>query len=187
MPDFLKASIYEILKLLHISGAIVWIGAIITLEYLFTQAESARDAQGIRRLISFNAWLTKRLYVPASLSTIIFGVLATWQAWQFTSFWVLLGLVLYVIMFLMGVTYFSPQAERIMKMYEEGGDDSPVARAAVRKYMLLERLDMVVMYVALVDMVFKPQGADPRFLIVSAIGAVAFGLHAMRGYNKMAG
>lgn len=187
MPDILRASVYDFLKLVHVIATVVWIGAAVTLEYQFAQAEGARDAQGVRRLIAFNAWLTKRLYVPTSLSTVIFGVLAVWQGpWQFTQFWVLVGIGLYVVLFLMGVTYFSPEAERIMKLYEEGGDASPAAHQRAQKYMLLERVDLILMFVAVVDMIFKPQTAgDLRFWIVSALGAAVLGGLAMRGKKQM--
>lgn len=150
------------------------------------QAESAGDAQGLRRLISFNAWLTKRLYVPASLSTVIFGTLAVWQGpWKFSDFWVSLAFVLYLVLFLMGVAFFSPEAERILKVYEESGDASPAARQRVQKYMLLERVDLTLLYVAVVDMVFKPQTAgDLRFWGVAAVGALVLMALGLRGHKK---
>jgi uncharacterized membrane protein len=91
---------YEFLLFVHISASIVWIGAGFLLLILGLRADRTDDEAGIERILEDNAWLATRLFIPASLTVVVAGVLLTVDGpWEFSQLWVVLGLIGYAATF----------------------------------------------------------------------------------------
>ena len=162
---------YELLLFIHISGSIVWIGAGVLSLALATTYDRESDEIAIKRFLHDQEWLAMKLFVPASLVTVVFGVALVIEsdAWTFSYLWIVLGLVGYAATFVTGVFVLRPASERIAAdMEREGGRLTPELRVRIRKLIVMARVDYLTFAIVVLDMVVKPTGDDAGVLIAMA-------------------
>jgi hypothetical protein len=165
---------YEILLFLHLTAAIVWIGSNVLLQILATMTERAGDDVTFAKLFSYTAVLGPRLFVPAGLLTVIFGIgMVADGPWSFDMLWLVLALVGFAAAFGVGVAVFKPEAERIAAMIERDGGMTAESTSAARRFVALTRLDLVVLVVIVFDMAIKPTADDVGALLVMALALAA--------------
>jgi uncharacterized membrane protein len=177
-------STYELLTFLHITSAIIWLGAGFVLTLLVFGAEREGDAMreaGYHRDVP---WLAPRLFIPASFATLIFGVLLVIDgSWSLDQLWVMVGLVGWLVSWGMGFFYFRTEGERIGAMAAERGPADPEVRARIRRLNILDRFQVLILFVVVADMVLKPTGDDAGVLVIGALvigAAMAAALASMR-------
>lgn len=172
---------YELLLFLHIVAAIVWLGSGLFLQILATRAERANDAEGLRRVAADSAALSEKLFIPASLATLIFGVLLVIDGpWTFDTLWIVLGLVGYLGTFLTGVLVMKPGSENLAALMEREGMSVP-AEIEIRKLLTKARVDTIVLYLVVAVMALKPTGDDVGILVaLAAIVVAGLGYVALR-------
>ena len=162
-------STYELLLLLHIVAVIVWLGAALALTLLILRAELARDNAAKAEINAGSEWLAVRVFIPASLSTLIFGVLAMVEGpWGLDQLWVAVGLAGWAVSFLTGILYFKPETERVEALVSEQGAESPEVQRRLDQMELIGRIELTVLFVVVGDMVIKPTGDDTGILIAGA-------------------
>jgi uncharacterized membrane protein len=170
-------SLYELLLFLHILAAIVWIGSGTLLNVLAYRARSANDNEALGRIASEAAGLSNKLFLPASLATLVFGVLVVIEGdLSFGDLWVVLGLVGIAATIVTGAAIIGPRSGEISGMLERDGV-TPEAGTKITQLLTLGRIDLVVLYLVVADMVLKPTGDDVGVLIAMAvilIAAIAF-------------
>ncbi len=175
---------YELLLFLHIAAAIVWLGAGFLIAVLISGAERAGDGMreaGYHRDVG---WLAPRLFIPASMATLIFGILAGIDGnWDFGALWIDLALLGWLASFLLGILYFKPEGERIGEMAEERGPGDPELRGRIFRLNWVDRVQVTLLFLVVADMVSKPTGDDGGILIVGALilaAAIVAALSAIR-------
>jgi uncharacterized membrane protein len=100
-------SLVLLLKVIHVLAAITAVGANLTYTYWLRYAGTDRDRlawtmKGIRRLDNFIA-------TPAYVVLGITGVLMVLAgAFSFTTGWIVVALVLYVLMVILGIAFYAP-------------------------------------------------------------------------------
>jgi uncharacterized membrane protein len=107
---------------------------------------------------------------------VIFGIalVIESEAWSFDQLWIVLGLVGFATTFVTGLFMIKPASERIgAAMEREGGRLTPQLRTDIRKLIVMARLDYVVLFLVIADMVIKPIGDDVGVLIGMAAILVA--------------
>jgi uncharacterized membrane protein len=173
---------YEVLLFLHIAFAIVWLGSALLLQVLGWRAVSADDRERIASLLADGDWLTNRLFIPSSLAVLVLGVLLTVEGpWSFGDLWIVLGLTGYAATFLTGLLFLSRQVRTVASVMERDGGMSPAAVAETKKLFLIGQVDLVLLYVVVLDMALKPSGDDVGTLVLmAAILLVATALAAWR-------
>lgn len=183
MGDF-----YELLLFLHITSAIIWLGAGFLLLVQITSAERGEDRARHLGFYREIGWLSPRLFIPASLSTFVFGVLLVIDGpWGFDQLWIQIGLIGYLASFFTGLLYFKPTGERVGELVQEHGPGHPEIDRRLRPMALVDRFQVLVLFTVVADMVFKPTGDDTGLLIAGAVilalGAVVTvtGLQRLRG------
>jgi uncharacterized membrane protein len=150
------ATWYDIWKLLHVLAAIVWVGGALMLNILAwfalrsklpgRRAEFAREAEKVGM----------RLFAPAGLLLVIMGfVLVEKGNWGY-HLWVILGLIAYGLSFLTGLLFIGPESGRIGKAIETEGPESPTVAARIDRILLISRIELVILFLVVVDMVLKP-------------------------------
>jgi uncharacterized membrane protein len=160
---------YEFLLFVHISAAVIWIGAGFLLVVLALRAERENDEAQIARILDDNAWLATRLFIPASLTVFAAGVLLTIDGpWEWDQLWVVLGLLGYLTTFLTGLTILRPRGDRIAEAVERDGRLTAASLADARRLLALARIDYVVLFLVIADMAVKPTGDDVGLLIAMA-------------------
>ena len=176
---------YELLLLLHIVAAIVWLGSGLLLQILAYRAERAGDDAKLARIADDAAELGTVLFLPASVLTLVFGVLVTIEGpWGLDQLWIVLGLAGYAATFLTGVLVMKPTSERIAALIERDGMSSE-ALLEIRRLLVKGRVDTVVLYLVVGVMTLKPTGDDVGLLavmavlVVAGVGYVLARLHAL--------
>ena len=173
---------YSIFKFLHVAAAVCWVGGGVVLMYLGILAARAKDEDAQMTVIKQTAGLAMNWFIPASLSTVIFGAVAATLYNLWGEAWVILGLLGFVATFCTGNFVIRPTADAIAAAESAGKRDVAVAHGG--KLMQVAKFDYVMLFTVIADMVLKPAWSDIVLLIVMAVvlaaGAALFLLPALR-------
>jgi uncharacterized membrane protein len=162
---------YELLLFLHISFAIMWIGAGMLFHILGFRADRAHDEAAMRKIFDDLVALANVFFIPSSLLVLVFGIalVAESDFLAFDELWIVVGFVGFAITFLTGLLWIKPQSERVKKMIDRDGGMSPVAYRAAQRMIVFSRLDYVVLYLVVFDMVVKPTKDDTWTLVAMGV------------------
>ncbi len=165
---------YEFLLFVHIAMAATWIGGAAMIQFFALRALGSADPTRPATLARDVEWVSTRVLIPASLLTVVAGVLLVIDAdfWSFGDDWIVIGLVLFAITFLAGALFFGPESGRIGKLIEAEGASSPRAQARVQRILALSRADLMLLFLIIFDMAVKPSFDDVSFYVALAAAAV---------------
>jgi uncharacterized membrane protein len=140
----------------HVLAAIIWVGGSITANILGTRAKRT----GGTRLADFaidTEWIGTRIYAPASLTVLVFGVLTTLKGgYSFAQEWLIIGIVGIVATAITGSVFIGPELKRIGGIIRERGPSDPEAAQRMSQLVVISRIDLVVLLIVVAAMVFKP-------------------------------
>jgi len=96
------ATLYDWLKFLHILAAMIWLGGLVALGLLATQALRRRDRDSIVRLVGNLRMIGPLVFAPAMAAVVGFGIWLVLDsaAWDFGQTWIGLALGLFAVAFL---------------------------------------------------------------------------------------
>jgi uncharacterized membrane protein len=178
---------YELLLALHVIVAIIWLGSGFVIALLIFGAKRAGDAAKEASLVKDVEWLAPRLFIPSSLATVIVGFLLVAEgSWDLGQAWISFGLAGWLFSFGIGIGFFKPQSELIAALAEQHGPDYPEVVRRAARITVLERFQLMVLFLVAADMVIKPTGDDTGVLIAGAaiLGAgLAYVLAALRSVD----
>jgi hypothetical protein len=66
------------------------------------------------------------------------------------------GLIGYATTFVTGIAVLSPLAKKIAGLIESPGSEAPETQAAIKRILLIARVDIAVLLLVVADMVTKP-------------------------------
>ena len=150
--------LYDWLLLGHILAAIAWVGGAITMQIMGNRLVRAESAEAVAAFSRTAEWVGSRLYMPASLAVLGFGIalVAVSDAWSIGQLWIILALVGIAISGIGGALFFGPQSKRITQAFEAEGAESERARALIRQLFVVSRIDVLILLLIVADMVLKP-------------------------------
>jgi uncharacterized membrane protein len=93
------------LLLVHILGAMVWLGGLAVLSAIVTHIVRARDFEGAGQLLSSLRLVGPLLLAPAPVILLVAGIWLVLKGWEFGDGWVVLALVLLAVAFLVGAVF----------------------------------------------------------------------------------
>ena len=176
-------SYYEILLFLHIAAATVWLGGGFMLLALVFRAERTDDGVLLKKLAENSKWLAQRIFIPFSLAVLVLGILLTIEGpWGFGDLWIVLGLAGYAASFLTGILFLEPEGKRIDAAMTAHGPDSPQAAQHVRRINVVQRMEMVILFLVVAVMALKPTGDDTGTLLLGGaivLATVAIGARGL--------
>jgi len=148
-------SLYLVLKFIHILAAITAVGANIT--YGVWNARSQADPAHLGFALKGIKFLDDRIANPAYGVVLLTGLVMIFVGhWSITSLWIVLALVLFVILVVVAVAFYTPLLRDLIKLVDAGDTSSPAfSRLAGRNRALGPGIGVIVVLV-LVMMVFKP-------------------------------
>ncbi|MDC9824161.1 DUF2269 family protein [Devosia sp. ZB163] len=168
--------LYTVFKFLHVVTAIAWVGGGITMFALALMALARGDEDMASQAVKHVAFLGTRWFVPASILTLVFGLIMTFLGGLWGEAWIILGLAGFASTFFTGLLGLKPLSEQIEMLHIAGAHDE--ARPLEARIMQLSKFDYTVMAVVIADMVFRPAWNDLITLSLMAIvvagGAVLF-------------
>jgi uncharacterized membrane protein len=156
--------VFHTLKFIHIFAAVVWVGGGIFVQIYGTKLRRENDPARLGRFAKDVEFFGTRVFAPASGVVILFGVLLVVYTpfiyWSET--WIVLGLVGAAATFVTGMFFIGPESGRLAKAAEAEGPESPAVQASIKRIFMISRIDQLVLFLVILDMVFKP-GAKGSF------------------------
>lgn len=150
------ATLYQWLFLLHIAGAMIWVGGAVMLAVTGTRALRSADKTEVGRFIRGLRVTGPAVLAPAAVAVLGFGIwlVLNSPAWSFDQNWVRLGLGLFVTAFLIGAIYLSRTSLGAERAVEAGDREGAVVR--LRRWLWGYLAIIALLAVITWDMVFKP-------------------------------
>jgi len=162
---------YSIFKFLHVTSAVCWVGGGAVLMFLAILAGRAKDDDAQMVVIKQTASLATVWFIPASLATVVFGLVVATIGGLWGSAWVILGLAGFAATFSTGNFAIKPTADAIAKYESEGKRE--LAKAAGLKLLKVAKFDYVMLFTVIADMVLKPAWSDVILLVIMALVLIA--------------
>jgi uncharacterized membrane protein len=173
-------SFYELVLLVHIAAAIVWLGSGFLFHVLAHRADRARDDAALGLILRDMGALSNVLFIPASLVVLVAGIVMVADGpWGFGDLWIIIALAGFAVGFLTGAAFLGPTGARVAAIMERDGGMSPAARLEAQRLMAIARIDYVVLVVILMAMVLKPSAGDAAPLaLIATVGIAGVGYFA---------
>lgn len=148
---------YEWLLFFHIAAAIVWLGSGVAVQVLAFRANRAEDPARMVAIAREAEWFGMRIFLPSSLTVLVLGIILTVDGpWDFGQTWIILALIGWGLSFVTGAAFLGPESGRIGKLLAAEGPESPAVRARIQRIFLVSRIELVLLYLIVLDMVVKP-------------------------------
>ena len=163
---------YSIFKFLHVTSAIIWLGGALTMVLLGVAADRAKDDNDLVGIVLKVAWAADRIFVPASVATLIFGLVATWIGGLWSQLWVMIGLAGIVATIFIGVVILTPRAKKV-KAAHAGGSVTAESVGLSKEILAIAKFDMAMLFTIVADMVLKPKPEHWITLAIMALVVVA--------------
>ena len=146
---------YEFWQFLHVTSAIVWVGAATLALFLSFRLAAVRDPAAFRasRLMESKSI---PLFMVASLATLVTGLIMAFGWIGFSPLWIKIGLGGIFISLVLGFGYFKPHIEKLERLTVDGGSDDAGVHALVRQANLLAAVELLIFIVVVWAMVTKP-------------------------------
>lgn len=148
---------YSIFRVVHVVVAVFWVGGGVTLTILGLKAERSSDPNEIATLADQASFIGEKFFAPAGLIVFLMGIaLVINGSLGWSHFWVIAGLVGYVVTFVTGIAVLTPLSKRINELATTKDVADPETQAAIRRILLIVRVDVTVLLLVVADMVAKP-------------------------------
>jgi uncharacterized membrane protein len=150
-------TIYELLKLIHVLGAITWVGTSIEQQLVGARAMSSNERGRLAHFVDEADWVGVRIMTPAAILVVIAGILMVIESgWNFTDTWILIGIGLFILTSLNGMVFLTPQTKKLKSLIVERSENDKGVQALVKRVTLASRIDLLILIAIVADMVIKP-------------------------------
>ena len=140
----------------HVLAAVVWVGGAAMTQALALRATRTGESLRIAGFAKDMEWIGMRVFLPASIVLLLFGVLAVHEGgWGFGEPWISIGMSVWILSFLTGMLFYGPESGRIARVTAERGADSPEAQARIRRIFLISRIELVLLLFTVFSMAVK--------------------------------
>lgn len=146
-------------KAFHVLAAVVWVGGGVIIAVLATMIARANDPALLARFSQSAGWVGERVYVPASLLALLTGIglLTNGNSpFDWDTTWVQISLAGWILTAAVGTFYLGPTAKRLAKAVEAKGPEDAEVQALIRRILLVDRIDVIVLVVVVFVMTAKP-------------------------------
>lgn len=148
---------YALFRLVHVVVAVLWVGGGLTITLLALRAERSGEPEELATIARQAAFVGERVFAPAGGVVFLMGIAMMLHTnWGWGKFWVVAGLIGYVLTFVTGVAFLSPQSKRVAALLEKKGAAAAETQAAIQRILLVARVDVGVLLLVVADMVTKP-------------------------------
>lgn len=160
-----------LIKFAHVSAAMVWLGGGLAMILAASFLGPNARADQIMTVIRMVAFLGPRLFMPASIATLLSGLwLALYGGYGWPA-WLLLGLAGIAFTAAFGAIVLGPGCERAVAAAARHGDAAGATEA--RQVIRLARFDHVVQFAIVFLMVVKPDWSEVQLLSLLGLAVLA--------------
>jgi uncharacterized membrane protein len=148
---------YALFRVVHVAVAVFWVGGGLLLTVLALGAERRSDPEEIATIARQAAFVGERLFAPAGLVVLVTGIAMMLNVdWGWGRFWVDAALAGYVVTFATGIGVLAPLAKKVSALVASHGATAPETQEAIKRILLVARVDVAVLVLVVADMVTKP-------------------------------
>jgi uncharacterized membrane protein len=148
-------TIFTVVKFLHILAAIVAVG--LNISYGVWIVRARRDPGHVSFALKGVKFLDDRIANPAYGFLLITGLLMVFLVpYPITTLWILIALVLYAVLVVLALVFFTPALRAQIKLAEAGDTSSADFMRLGRRAQILGQVLGVIVILILAMMVFKP-------------------------------
>ena len=168
---------YSFFKSIHVITAVIWIGGAAMIQAYAFRIPRTGDGKRQADFAKDTEIVGMRVFIPASVILVIAAVAMMVNLdWSWSQNWIILGLIAFVLSFVLGAGFLGPEGGRIAELIERQGPDSPAVQARIRRILTISRCELIVLLTVMVNMVVKPVGQNGWFwgmLVVMVLGIAA--------------
>jgi uncharacterized membrane protein len=147
---------YELYLAIHLLAIVTWLGGGLTANLALSRILGTGDIHTFGTATENIGFIAQRLYTSASLVALITGLLLTHELHvNVYEPWVLIAIVVLVASAVVGATYLGPRAEGVGELIA-GGASYEQVKAQFDKFIAINRVEMVFLFLIVIDMAVKP-------------------------------
>ncbi len=159
---------YLIVKFLHVTLAVAWVGGGVCLVILAILADRARDRTEFLAAMGGIVKIAPVVFIPASIAVLLSGLAMVWLGGLMWDAWLIIGLGGSATASAIGALGLGPLSARIISLSGEPGREVDFY-AASRRFLRLAKFDYVVQFSTVFAMVVKPGWSDVAILTAMAV------------------
>ena len=149
-------TLYLLLKFLHITSVIVWLGGLLTLSIVTARIARGGDRAAVAALGQANEYFGQRVVSVAGVVTLLAGgAMVSILGISFTTLWIVWGLVGIAASILLGAFPIRRAGEELDALARTSPTDPRLASLQSR-LRTLSALNLLILFSVVVAMVFKP-------------------------------
>jgi uncharacterized membrane protein len=149
--------VYDLYLAVHILCAVLWVGGGVSVHILGRWAERSGDPE---RVVAFNRDAVKLgivFYAPLAIVLIIAGVLLVEEVgYEYSELWIALGFLGWLFSLVLGLGFYPQQSRKLDAAVSAEGAASATAQAGIRRILLVNSLEVLVLVLVVIDMAVKP-------------------------------
>lgn len=151
-------SLFKLYLLLHILGVVVWMGAGLVMALLSRRVTNQGKTDKMLELAETLEWLTPRTFIPASIITLISGVLMVYASERIliTDLWIILSFVGVMLSMILGGGVIGSLNRQIL-LLKNNKDKEKKCTALYSRLIFFLQLDLIIIFLVLIDMIVKPK------------------------------
>jgi uncharacterized membrane protein len=152
-----SSGVYNVILLVHILAAIVWVGSAIFIQIYATRLDRAGETTRLMAFAKDVEKLSTLIFLPSSLLVLLAGIAMVVYApgVEASDLWIIIGLAGIVSTIVIGAA-FGPESGRLARAADERGPDDPEVLRRTRRIFAISRVDLSVILLVVADMVLKP-------------------------------
>jgi uncharacterized membrane protein len=153
---------YDWFKAGHVIVAVLWVGGGATLALLAIMTLRMNDPLRVAQFAHQAGKIGERLYTPASLLTLLFGIglivndSSNAPSWDWDMTFVQIALAGWALTFIVGFFWIRPTAAKLAKTIEAKGPTDPETQQIIGRILLVTRIDVVILLFIVFVMTAKP-------------------------------
>lgn len=154
-----STDVYNVILLVHILAAIVWVGSAIFIQIYVTRLDRAGEATRLMAFAKDVEKLSTVIFMPSSLLVLLSGITMVVYApgVDASDLWIIIGLAGIVSTIVIGAAFIGPESGRLTRAADERGPDDPEVLRRTRRIFAISRIDLTVILLVVADMVLKPR------------------------------
>ena len=147
---------YELLKSIHVLGAVIWVGGAAATQLYAMRAQSSGEPARLATFARDAEWVGPRVFLPMSLILVVTGFVMIADAnWDYEA-WIVIGLAAWAASAITGAAFLGPESGRVAAAVDREGPESPEAQRRIKRIFLISRIELLILLIIVVDMVVKP-------------------------------
>jgi uncharacterized membrane protein len=149
-------TVYNLFKFLHIVGAIIWIGGVITAAFFNARVAREKDRTVLAVMARQSTFHGMAILGPAAGLTLIAGIVMIAVSGLGVPLWVIWGFAAIIVSMALGATLIRRAGDELSKLAATAEPGDPRLSALQQRLATLNTINILLLLSAVGAMVFKP-------------------------------